>query len=277
MAARRNEERSRVDRDTVFDMARTRFFSSPAFRSRATGSNFKRLVRPADPRRRSKRMPDLIIYDCDGTLVDSERLVAEVCLEEIHRLGLTHWTMQRYVDAFIGMPGHVGWGTVWTELNEPAPKGFNAGVDARIIARFEQELALLPGVRETVESLPGPRCVASSTERDRLIVNIRKVGLDDLFGDHVFSASQVRRAKPAPDVFLFAASQMGHDPERCLVIEDSVPGVLAARRAGMPVVGFTGAAHDPDVMAQKLKGAGAFDVVHHMRDLPRVVEARAAR
>jgi HAD superfamily hydrolase (TIGR01509 family) len=277
IAYRRNVGHSSVARVTGVGMARTRFFSSPAFRSRATGPNFKRSVSPVETPIPSKRLPELIIYDCDGTLVDSERLVAEVCLEEIHRLGLTHWTMQRYVDAFIGMPGHVGWSTVWNELRAQPPAGFNSGVDARIFKRFEQELALLPGVRETIEALPGPRCVASSTEKDRLLINIRKVGLDDLFGHHVFSASQVRRAKPAPDVFLFAASQMGHDPQSCLVVEDSVPGVLAARRAGMPVVGFTGAAHDPAVMAPKLAEAGAFDVIHRMQDLPRVVEARAAR
>ncbi len=222
-------------------------------------------------------MPDLIIYDCDGTLVDSERLVAKVCLEEIHRLGLTHWTMDRYVHEFVGMPGHVGWGTVFRELGRPVEPGFNDDVDARIIAQFATDLEVLPGVRETVTALDQPRCVASSTRLDHLRERIRQMGLDDLFGDSVFSASQVRRAKPAPDVFLFAASQMGHDPGDCLVVEDSVPGVLAARRAGMTVVGFTGAAHDAAGMRDRLAAAGAATVIHAMAELPPVVQAMRAR
>jgi HAD superfamily hydrolase (TIGR01509 family) len=218
-------------------------------------------------------MPDLIIYDCDGTLVDSERLVAEVCLNAIHGLGLTDWTMQRYVDSFVGMPGEVGWEAVWQALGRRMPQSFNDEVDAKIFNGFQERLELLPGVRETVTALDRPRCVASSTRHDHLVARIRQMGLDDLFGENVFSASQVRRAKPAPDVFLFSASQMGHDPRDCVVIEDSVPGVVAARRAGMDVIGFTGAAHDPAAMRSKLAAAGALTVVHHMAEIPAIVHA----
>jgi beta-phosphoglucomutase-like phosphatase (HAD superfamily) len=122
-----------------------------------------------------------------------------------------------------------------------------------------------------VLAINGHRCVASSTPQPHLTNNIRLVGLDDLFGSNIFSASQVRRAKPAPDVFLFSASQMGHDPQDCIVIEDSVPGVLAARRAGMRVIGFNGAAHDPALMDSRLREAGAIDVVSHMDHLPKLV------
>jgi HAD superfamily hydrolase (TIGR01509 family) len=216
-------------------------------------------------------MPDLIIYDCDGTLVDSERLVADICLAEIHKLGLTHWTMDRYVAEFVGMPGHVGWSTVWRELQRATPEGFSDIVDARILDSFARELTLLPGTREAVTALDMPRCVASSTRHDHLIERIHQVGLDDLFGDHVFSVTQVRRAKPAPDVFLYAASQMGHDPKDCVVIEDSVPGATAGVRAGMTVIGFTGAAHDPDRMARQLTEAGVSAIASHMRELPGVV------
>jgi HAD superfamily hydrolase (TIGR01509 family) len=216
-------------------------------------------------------MPELIIYDCDGTLVDSERLVADICLAEIHRLGLTHWTMDRYVASFVGMPGHVGWATVWNELGSIMPNGFSDMVDTQIIERFSRDLELLPDTRETVAALDLPRCVASSTRHDHLVERIAQVGLDDLFGSNVFSVTQVSRAKPAPDVFLFAASQMGHDPKDCIVIEDSVPGVIAGVRAGMNVLGFTGAAHDPVLMAGKLKAAGATAIASHMRDIPKLV------
>ncbi len=218
-------------------------------------------------------MPDLIIYDCDGTLIDSERLVAKVCMAEIHALGLTHWTMDRYFASFVGMPGHVGWSTVAEDLGRPLPAGLNARVDDSILALFHSELQLIPGTRDAILAIGGERCVASSTAEPYLTDNVRQVGLHDLFGDHIFSASKVRRAKPAPDVFLFSASQMGHDPKDCLVVEDSVPGVLAARRAGMRVIGFTGAAHDPARMHDRLREAGAISVAAHMENLPALVEA----
>jgi HAD superfamily hydrolase (TIGR01509 family) len=221
-------------------------------------------------------VPDLIIYDCDGTLIDSERLVAKVCMAEIHALGLTHWTMDRYFASFVGMPGHVGWKSVADDLGRSLPYGLNARVDARILELIASELEVIPGVRDAVSAIGGHRCVASSTPQPHLSDNIRIAGLHDLFGEHVFSASQVRRAKPAPDVFLFSASQMGHDPRDCLVVEDSVPGVLAARRAGMTVIGFTGAAHDAEAMTGRLLDAGALSVASHMDQLPDLVrKARA--
>jgi HAD superfamily hydrolase (TIGR01509 family) len=216
-------------------------------------------------------LPSLIIYDCDGTLIDSERLVAIVCMEEIHALGLTDWTLDRYYASFVGMPGHVGWSRVAEALGRPLDEAFQAKVDERIFALFSTDLVALPGVRDAVNAIGGDRCVASSTPLGHLCANIRHAGLHDLFGEHVFSASQVRRAKPAPDVFLFAASQMGHDPKECIVIEDSVPGVLAARRAGMTVIGYTGAAHDPTGMTHRLREAGAMAVAPHMDALPKLV------
>jgi HAD superfamily hydrolase (TIGR01509 family) len=135
---------------------------------------------------------------------------------------------------------------------------------------------VLPGARETIAQIGLARCVASSTRHDHLVQRIAQVGLDDLFGGDVFSVTQVRRAKPAPDVFLHAAAQMGHDPAECIVIEDSVPGVEAGIRAGMRVIGFTGAAHDPRLMARKLAAAGARDVAAHMRELPAIVRSLQA-
>ena len=218
-------------------------------------------------------MSELIIYDCDGTLIDSERLVAKVCLAEIHALGLKHWTMERYYAAFVGMPGDVGWSSVARELGHDLDQEFRDRIDNDIGALFETELTPLPGVREAVISIGGTRCVASSTALGSLKANIVRAGLADLFGEHVFSASQVRRAKPAPDVFLFAASQMGHDPKHCIVIEDSVPGVAAARRAGMTVIGYTGSSHEPQAMQARLLQAGAVSVAEHMENLPRHIRA----
>ena len=218
-------------------------------------------------------MPDLVIYDCDGTLIDSERLVAKVCLAHIHALGLQHWSLDRYHAAFVGMPGHVGWATVAKELDQALPADFNETVNVEIHTLMIEELEMMPGVRAAVQAIAGQRCVASSTPHPHLVANIQRVGLADLFGVHIFSASQVRRAKPAPDVFLFAASQMGHDPRHCVVIEDSVPGVIAARRAGMITIGYTGGAHDAGLMQVRLLEAGAIAVASHMDDLPGIIRA----
>jgi HAD superfamily hydrolase (TIGR01509 family) len=217
----------------------------------------------------TRLLPDLVIFDCDGTLIDSERIVARVCMTEIHGLGLTHWTMDRYFASFVGMPGHVGWGAVAADMGRPLPEGLNARVDDEIKRLMALELpdALAPGVRAAISAVAGPRCVASSTVLEDLRANIRFAGLHDLFGDHVFSATQVKRAKPAPDVFLFAASQMGVDPKDCVVIEDSVPGVTAARRAGMRTIGYTGLAHDAGTMRGRLLEAGAAVVAAHMDEV----------
>ncbi|MGL4634708.1 MAG: HAD family hydrolase [Beijerinckiaceae bacterium] len=216
-------------------------------------------------------MSVLTIYDCDGTLIDSERIVAQVCLEVIHGLGLSDWTMDQYVSTFVGMPGEVGWAAVRSAYGKDFSAGFNDAVDLEINRRLAETDIVLPGVRDAILAIGGMRCVASSSGPEHLRLNIGRAGLQDLFEGNVFSAKQVSRAKPAPDVFLFAACQMGHDPMHCLVIEDSVPGVLAARRAGMQVIGYTGAAHNADIMQRNLREAGAFEVVGHMDALPAVV------
>jgi beta-phosphoglucomutase-like phosphatase (HAD superfamily) len=127
-----------------------------------------------------------------------------------------------------------------------------------------------------VTAIEGPRCVASSTSLAPLRRNLGTAGLIDLFDPHVFSASQVARGKPHPDVFLFAAETMGMKPERCVVIEDSAPGVLAARAAGMSVVGFTGSAHDRPRITARLRDAGAEIIIDHMDEWPGVVKALRA-
>jgi HAD superfamily hydrolase (TIGR01509 family) len=141
---------------------------------------------------------------------------------------------------------------------------------------LEAELRALPGVREAVLAVGGRRCVASSTSLAPLRRNLTIAGLIDLFDPHIFSASQVARGKPHPDVFLHAAAAMGATPERCLVIEDSVPGVLAARAAGMEVVGFTGVSHDKPRMAGRLAQAGASAVIDDFAHWPATVAELAA-
>jgi HAD superfamily hydrolase (TIGR01509 family) len=224
----------------------------------------------------SKERPvphDLIIYDCDGTLIDTETICAEVNLKAYHALGLTHWTLDSYVDAMVGIPVSAGRKLIEADYGRPLPDDFDDRLEREIQARFAAGLQALPGAAAAIADVEGPRCVASSTSMEPLRKNLTLAGLIDLFGSSVFSASQVARGKPHPDVFLFAAENMGAKPANCLVIEDSVPGVTAARAAGMPVVGFTGLAHDKPRIAARLKDAGALAVIDHLEEWPGLVRA----
>lgn len=211
---------------------------------------------------------DLVIYDCDGTLIDSETLYGEVSLVLCREIGLTQWTLADYNAHLVGIPLVDGFKAIEAALGRPLPADFESRIEDGVAARLEAELRALPGVHEALAALAGRRCVASSTSLAPLRRNLGLAGLLDLFDPHVFSASQVARGKPAPDVFLFAAAQMGAEPERCLVLEDSVPGVQAARAAGMQVAGFTGTAHDKQRVRERLLAAGAAAVIDDFRDWP---------
>jgi HAD superfamily hydrolase (TIGR01509 family) len=212
----------------------------------------------------------LIIYDCDGTLIDSETIAGQEVHRAIAGFGLDY-TLNSYNAKFTGVPAARTWDLLEQEYGKPFPEGTRVRVDAEIHRRFADELTIVAGVREAVTAMRYAHCVASSTGLHHLRKNLDKVGLLDLFDPHVFSASQVKRGKPAPDVFLHAAAQMGHDPSDCIVIEDSVNGVIAARRAHMRVLGFTGAGHAFDGLADRLMAAGALQIVPHMDDLPSTV------
>jgi HAD superfamily hydrolase (TIGR01509 family) len=216
-------------------------------------------------------MPDLVIYDCDGTLIDTETLYGEVSLAACHALGLTNWTLDHYVDSIVGIPWSEGIKIIEAAHGSPLPADFEQTIEDAVAQRLESELRALPGVREAVTAIGGRRCVASSTSLAPLRRNLAITGLIELFDPHIFSASQVARGKPHPDVFLHAAASMVAAPEACLVIEDSVPGVRAALAAGMRVVGFTGVAHDKARSARRLAEAGAFAVIDDFAQWPRLV------
>lgn len=209
---------------------------------------------------------DLVIFDCDGVLINSEELASEICIEAVKEVGL-NLTMHEYADRYAGNPVAEIWRMVERDAGRSLPDGFQGRVDEMVFRRFSTELATITGVVEVLEALKNPRCVASSTQLPRLRENLGKVGLLDHFDPHVFSGSQVKRGKPAPDVFLYAASQMGADPAHCLVIEDSLTGVTAARRAGMNVVGFCGGGHASPGLQKRLHEAGAVKVVGSMAEI----------
>jgi len=211
----------------------------------------------------------LVIFDCDGVLIDSEVIFCDVDCEALARLGYV-MAPSELARRFCGTPHHVAWTTLSAELGFAIPDQLIEEVKAECARRFETELKAIPGVADAIAAAGAfghPPCVASSTGLPSLRRNLDIAGLLPRVDPHVFSASQVARGKPAPDVFLYAASQMGADPADCLVIEDSVFGVTAARRAGMRVVGFVGASHADAGLPQRLQAAGAGRIFETMAEI----------
>jgi HAD superfamily hydrolase (TIGR01509 family) len=212
----------------------------------------------------------LLIFDCDGVLVDSEALACEIDAQILTSIGLPY-SAQDIARKFVGVSFKDMVARLEAEHACTLPVDLGAQLDDALFAKFETHLKPIEGVREAVLSLPYPRCVASSSTPDRIALSLRITGLTDLF-DHIFSATQVARGKPAPDLFLHAAEHMGVNPQDCVVIEDSAAGVQGALAAGMSVIGFVGGAHCGPEHAEKLRRAGASIVIERMVDLPGTVQ-----
>jgi len=208
---------------------------------------------------------DLVIFDCDGVLIDSELLSIRADRECLAECGIelsVDEIRDRYTGiSFAGMvadlQAHYG----------PLPADFADRHRTRLWPLFETELQAIPGVGAVLDSLTCKICVASSGRPERLKHALSLVGLYDRFHPHIFSATEVPRGKPAPDLFLYAAERMGVMPERCVVIEDSLPGVAAAVAAGMRVIGFVGASHCRPGDAARLSAQGAIAVIDDMAQL----------
>ena len=212
----------------------------------------------------------VIIFDCDGVLVDSEVIACSLLAQMITGLGRpisVKETMTRFLgrsqkDVLVEIEGLIG--------RKLAPEEGEADA-RRLMQRFREELRPVQGVRAAILAVPGKRCVASSSSPDRLRYSLELTGLLDLFDPHVFSAAQVKNGKPAPDLFLLAARTCGAQPQVCIVVEDSPAGVTAARAAGMRAVGFVGASHGSPKLGERLRLAGATLVIDDMRALPGAV------
>ena len=208
----------------------------------------------------------LVIFDCDGVLVDSEPLANEVLAECLTELGHPH-TMSECTTKYVGksIP------TIITEIEQATgdtlPDDFHAELWRRDQIAFTDRLQPIEGVADAAAALPHARCVASSSRPERIRNSLSVTGLIGLFEPHLFSASQVANGKPAPDLFLFAAAEMGASAADCVVIEDAVPGVQGGKAAGMRVLGFTGGGHCEPGHDRKLIDAGADQVFDDMRNL----------
>ncbi|MFL5207048.1 MAG: HAD family hydrolase [Microvirga sp.] len=211
----------------------------------------------------------LLIFDCDGVLVDSEPLSCRIDAETLTECGVPY-TAEEVARDFTGVSIKDQIARIEMERGIRLPDDFTERLNRTLFQRFETDLKPIEGVRDAILSLPFPRCVASSSIPERIALSLRVTGLLDLF-DNVFSSTQVARGKPAPDLFLHAASRMNTLPEKCLVIEDSIAGVQAARAAGMRVIGFVGGSHCGPGHAEKLRQAGAPVIIERMSDLPAAV------
>jgi HAD superfamily hydrolase (TIGR01509 family) len=216
----------------------------------------------------------MIIFDCDGVLVDSESIYLATELAHLARVGV-RYDRADYVRRFMGLRPSK-WRTelaadVLASTGRPLPDGFFTTLADAVDRALRTQLQPLPGVHEVVSGV-GPRCVASSTPQHQLVWKLQHTGLDQLFGPHVFSADAVDRGKPAPDLFLHAAASMRVDTSACVVVEDSANGVRAGVAAGMRVVGFAGAGHCLDGHAGMLSDAGATVVVDRVAGLPVAID-----
>ena len=211
-------------------------------------------------------MPDLVIFDCDGVLLDSEAIFAGVLRQCLAEAGFAA-SEEEALDLGFGRNRDTLSAAVLDRFGCSLPDGFFETMRPRAALALERELQPIPGVDALLAALPIARCVASNGHLPRVRERLALVGLLDRFEPHVFSATQVAQGKPAPDLFLFAADRVGVKPDRCLVVEDSTAGVAAAVAARMPVVGFCGGSHCRDGHARHLIEAGCAQVFAGMADL----------
>lgn len=184
----------------------------------------------------------LVIFDCDGVLVDSEVIAARTLVGELEKVSV--FIDAAYVAAhFLGRSYRIAVERIKADFGIALPDGFEGQYRTRLIDAFRDGLQPMPHVRGVIEALGVPYCLATSSSPERLGHSLDIAGLDDLFAGRTTTASEVSRGKPAPDIFLHAASKFAVAPERCLVIEDSEPGVEGGLAAGMQVWRFTGGSH----------------------------------
>lgn len=210
---------------------------------------------------------DLVIFDCDGVLVDSERVAKEVFARVLAEVCGLQFTLEEMFDTFVGHSRLQCLQKIEALIGAPPPAELDRRYQQDINRALEQSVVAIEGIAEVLEQLSLPSCVASSGSHEKMQMTLGKTGLFDFFEGNIFSTSEVERGKPHPDIYLHAAACMGvPDPARCLVIEDSPLGVSGAVAANMRVYGFA------ELMpAHKLRAAGAHHVFDTMSELPQLI------
>ena len=213
---------------------------------------------------------DLIIFDCDGVLVDSEVISCRVHAEVLTRHGYPI-TAEQVRQRFLGRTSLDATREVERELGRPLAEAYEVERQTTLFAALAESVEAIPNLHEALDTIDLRRCVASSAVHEKIFTSLSRAKLYERFAPHIFSGSQVRHGKPAPDLFLFAAEQMEVPPANCLVIEDSVAGVTGGLAAGMAVFGFCGGSHCGPDTADTLSAAGAAVTFSDMRQLPDLI------
>jgi HAD superfamily hydrolase (TIGR01509 family) len=214
----------------------------------------------------------VIIFDCNGVLVDSEPIATAVLAQELKRVGIQvtpqviarYFTGRRPADVFAEIEAATG---------VSLPASFASNVFYATMSRLRAELRVMPHVAYALSWLRGPKCVASSSPLERIKLSLDVTDLRRFFGANIFSATTVAAGKPSPDLFLYAAAQVGVDAKDCIVVEDSAAGISAAVAAGMCAIGYVGGSHAEANLGSDLSKAGASAVIHDMRALKSTVVA----
>ncbi|MGH6771240.1 MAG: HAD family hydrolase [Xanthobacteraceae bacterium] len=214
----------------------------------------------------------MVIFDCNGVLVDSEPIAAAVAAQVFAQAGIpvTPAIVARY---FFGQRPADMFADIETATQRKLPDNFAAILSHETLVRFRADLQPVPHTAYALTWLRGPKCVASSSNMDRIKASLETTELARFFGANLFSASEVQNGKPAPDLFLHAAARMGIYASDCIVIEDSPAGVVAAVAAGMPAIGFVGGSHSGSDLGEQLIAAGAQTILADMRQLKATVVA----
>ncbi|MEL6820058.1 MAG: HAD family hydrolase [Pseudomonadota bacterium] len=222
-------------------------------------------------------MPDaLIIFDCDGVLVDSEPISLGLLIEHCAKYGLELDLFQA-CDCFLGKPVSVASAEVNETYQTNVPDVELDEFQQQILARFRHELKPVEGVADALSLVDAPKCVASSSNLERIKKSVEFTGLYDFFSKNLFSTDMVARGKPHPDVFLHAADQMGFKPRQSIVVEDSPAGLRAAKAAEMKTIAFTGGSHaEAAGLTSKLGALSPDQLIDNMTDLPRAIAALSA-
>ncbi len=212
---------------------------------------------------------DLIIFDCDGVLVDSERVANEVFARVLDEVCGLQFTLDDMFDTFVGHSRAQCLQKIEAMIGEPPPPELDLRYQRDIDDALKRTVQAIDGIETVLEVLSLPYCVASSGSHAKMKMTLGKTGLMRFFEGNIFSTSDVERGKPHPDIYLHAARTMGvTDPARCVVVEDSPIGVTGAVAAGMRVFGFA------ELMpADRLHASGAHHVFERMQDFPDIINA----
>lgn len=212
---------------------------------------------------------DLVIFDCDGVLIDSEIIGITLTLKLLKEHGV-HIDFNEFSSRFSGLTWDELIESIRTQKGVALPASIRDSFHAALLEAFATSLKRIDGTLEVLSALDIPYCICSNSSASQLDYSLSLVELKHFFPERIFSAVDLGpgRGKPQPDIFLHAAKILHADPVHTLVVEDSVHGVTAASRAGMTVIGFTGGAHTYPQHAEKLLAAGARSTIASMHQLP---------